>query len=207
MQVLARRRTSRPDPRSPVRRLLIAVAATMVMGAALAPGAASAQAPDPVLRFPYYVRDLPGTEWTAFVFYRSPGCVRADFNLLAFFDPPAAFACTLTVEGFAIADGPGPPRHQKLTGLGAVPIWFVRTAVVEDAAADGVLTIGELRGLDPLIGSASSFMEVLHPEPTAKNPKLVLNAAGTLQDGRSFRLHATWNGKLDRYKVRVAFGG
>ena len=41
-------------------------------------------------------------EWAAVAFYRAPGSVPADFNLLDLFDGPRAFDATLTVEGFEI---------------------------------------------------------------------------------------------------------
>ena len=148
-------------------------------------------------------------EWTPVIFYRPPGCIREDFNLLRFFDPPRAFACEpMTVQGFAIWEtGPGldpAPNHARLRGLGAVPIWFVRTEDLDRAESDGVLTIPELEALDPLMGHAGFYTETLHPTGAVKNVLLVVNARGTLEDGRSFRLHITLH--ADKRIVRVTFG-
>ena len=75
----------------------------------------------------------------------------------------------MTVEGFTIWEtGPGldpAPMHSRYLGLGAVPMWFVRTADYLAARADGVLTIGEVEALDPLMGHARLFGQVQHPSP------------------------------------------
>ncbi len=68
---------------------------------------------------PYYARIRSGfvihtDQVAAIVFYRQPGCVPAGFNLLNLFNPPTAFSCTLTVEGFEVFDQAPPP-------LGAAP--------------------------------------------------------------------------------------
>ena len=155
---------------------------------------------------PYYARIAPEPphiyedgEWAVFVFYRDPGCVRPDFNLLDFFDPPAAFGCASMVSGQSIwaeEIGVGAPRQVTMSGNGAVPVWLAPAAAARGAVADGMLTIGELEGLPGLLkGEASGFREVLMPHPLPPflgggghpNPKLTLVARGTLEDGRSFR--------------------
>jgi hypothetical protein len=132
-------------------------------------------------------------DWAAIVFYRPSGCIPPSFNLLDFFDIPAAFECTPpTTDGFEIwANGPDidpTPKLAELHGLGAVPVWFVSWPDLETAIADDVLTIGELVSLDPLVGSASSFHETLRP--TLKASTLELDARGLLEDGRSFQFNA-----------------
>jgi len=145
---------------------------------------------------PFYARTDPPlphtTEWGAIIFYRPPDCIPPDFNLLSFFDP-AAFACQpYTTDGFAIwKNGPETdpaPVQSKLFGLGAVPVWFVSWPALEGATADGVLTIGELESLSPLIGSASFYEETLHPSG-GNHPSMIESVArGTLADGRSFEM-------------------
>lgn len=132
-------------------------------------------------------------EWAAIVFYRDPACVPSGFNLLTFFAGPMAFSCPLTVEGFEIwENGPGQdpaPRMTKLREAGPVPVWFVSWPELQAAAADGVLTIAELRALPSLItGVASQFNETLHPSQSNKRGKINLHARGTLADGRAFSL-------------------
>jgi hypothetical protein len=159
---------------------------------------------------PFYARIQPvpphvfdDGEWAAVVFYRDPGCVPTGFNLLDFFDAPAAFGCQLTVEGASLWHGEafaGAPKIVVSRGTGAVPVWFVPAGVIHPAIDDGVLTIGELAGLDGLlVGHASQFNETLHPHALPPelgggghpNPKLIMNAHGGLEDGRRFNLHVT----------------
>jgi hypothetical protein len=130
--------------------------------------------------------------WLVLPFYRDPSCVRADFNLLNLFDVPAAFGCALTVEGFYMIEKdalPGTfPMIVQSTG-GAVPFWFVRWTDFQTAAADGVVTIGELQSLNPLVGTADKFNETLRPR--MDNHLIQINASGYLEDGRSFSFHLT----------------
>jgi len=195
-----------------VQRWLVAVAGAAAIGLSLIPRAAPAQVRVDPQTVPYYARIVTGTgEWTPVIFYRPADCIPEDFNLLLFFDPPRAFACEpMTVEGFAIWEtGPGldpGPDHARLQGLGAVPIWFVRTEDYLAAREDGVVTIGELEALDPLMGHARLFGQTLHPFPPVENSVLVVTATGTLQDDRSFRLHITLHFTKDHRLVQVDFG-
>jgi hypothetical protein len=141
--------------------------------------------------------------WVVIPFYRDPDCIRRNFNLLLFFDPPAAFGCPLTVEGFSLRHGGSaeiPPKISHSQGTGAVPFWFIPAGAVLDAMQDGMLTIGELTALVPLVGYATHFNEVLHPHPLPPalggggghpNPKIIINAHGMLMDGRRFQFHLT----------------
>lgn len=130
-------------------------------------------------------------EWVVNIFYRSPSCVPVNFNPLNFFDIPRAFRCPLTVEGFEVrSQAFGPPLHSELQGLGAVPVLFVKRAEFEAAAADGELTLTELLGLEAgVMGSASLYQEVLHPRGGARVVNADYQAAGTLENGRPFRVH------------------
>jgi hypothetical protein len=149
---------------------------------------------------PFYARLGRGDlyhddEWAAVVFYRPPSCVRPDFNLLDFFDIPAAFDCTpLTTEGFENwANGPeidAAPELTKLQGLGAVPVWFVPWPALQAAIADDMLTIGELESLPHLVGAASAYHETLRPLGVVKIATTEFDARGALEDGRSFQVHA-----------------
>lgn len=157
---------------------------------------------------PYYARVergpggsplVPHDEaWAAIVFYRQPDCVPAGFNLLNFFHVPAAFGCTLTVEGFEIwRNGPASdlaPIHVSSYGMGAVPVWLVEWWELQAAIIDDVLTMPELQGLATLRkGSASFFKETLHPDGGAQQTKLQIGASGLLEDGQAFRLHSEEN--------------
>jgi len=133
-------------------------------------------------------------EWAAIGFYRQTSCVPEEFNLLDFLDAPRAFGCELTVEGFEIwRNGPeagdlGPIQAVSF-GLGAVPIWFVKSDELQEAVADGVLTVAELGACASLRrGWASFFKETLHPFPVAQQTKLQIVARGTLEGGGAFFL-------------------
>jgi hypothetical protein len=142
-------------------------------------------------------------DWAAIPFYRAPACIPAAFNLLEFFDPPTAFNCPMTVEGFEIwKNGPWAgdlsPIQVVSHGAGNVPVWFVRWEVLRAALQDDSLTIGELRGLNPLKGTASYFKETLHPGEgpsggSAKNTKTQIVARGLLEDGRTFDFQSEEN--------------
>lgn len=140
---------------------------------------------------PAYARNLPGTvihtdEWAAVPFYRLPTCVPGDFNLLQFFDIPRAFGCPLTVSGRLVTESPEAVPRVVVTRGRDVPVWFASWPEVEAAMGDGVLTIDELSALDSLVmGTADVYQELLRPDEL-----VVVNAHGTLADGRSFRLHA-----------------
>jgi hypothetical protein len=139
-------------------------------------------------------------DWAAVVFYRDPGCIRADFNLVNFFDPPAAFFCTPVVTGASIWDsgiGVGAPKVATLSG-NAVPIWFFPAAALLAELQDSEITIGELAAVPGrLVGVASRYNETLHPSPLPDfmgggghpNPGIVITAHGTLEDGRRFQYH------------------
>lgn len=136
--------------------------------------------------------------WIAIPFYRAPECVPAGFNLLQFFDfpgpnGPGAFACPLLVKGFLLIEPDATlgtfPRQVILREAGSVPFWFLPSATFETAAQDGVLTVSELEALRPLRGAASSYHETLHPREGEH--KIFIDAAGLLEDGRTFRFHVT----------------
>jgi hypothetical protein len=140
---------------------------------------------------------LPHTnEWAVVVFYRSPGCIPNDFNLLDFLDfSGSPFLCDLHIEGrstWISLDDPY-PAAQFFRGTGAVPVWFVRWPELQSAAADDVLTIGELAALPSLtVGSASFFHESVRNDIRGQrggNETLV--ASGTLTDGPSFFVELT----------------
>jgi hypothetical protein len=129
--------------------------------------------------------------WVGIVFTRDPACVPGAFNLLDWLNPPAAWGCTLTVEGEQwFHDPPVPPDFQgHVRGLGAVPVYFVALSEYQAAIADDVLTIGELEGLPSLlVGYASFFHQVYHNtnQPTDHGHETIV-AHGTLEDGRTFQ--------------------
>lgn len=97
------------------------------------------------LGLPFYARIEPTPpyifgEWAVIVFYRDPGCIPASFNLLLFFDLPAAFGCSLTVHGASLHPSEaliGASKIAIFKGFGAVPVWFVPVENVNQALQDG----------------------------------------------------------------------
>lgn len=137
--------------------------------------------------------------WLVIPFYRTPSCVRPDFNLLQLFDVPAAFSCPLKVSGHYIIEQDAPvgtfPIIVQSSGS-AVPFWFVRWSAFQTAAADGVVTISELQSLNPLKGTADQFKETLRPR--MDHHLVQINASGRLEDGRRFQFHVTHVGDQTR---------
>lgn len=131
--------------------------------------------------------------WLVIPFYREPACVPDGFNLLQLYDAPGpggpgAFACPLVVSGSLTIEADAPlgtfPRQVVMTG-DAVPFWFIRWDDFVAASADGTFTMAELRSLEPIRGTASRFHETLMPR--MDDHRIIIQAAGALDDGRSFR--------------------
>lgn len=115
-------------------------------------------------------------------FYRDPACIPITFNLLVQFNPPAAFGCTLTVEGKRWWWNPATdpfPFQIRFSGLGTVPIYFVDAEELAGAVGDGVLTIPELEALPSLlIGIADDFHQVIHNANQAQGALVQGNGKG-----------------------------
>ena len=163
---------------------------------------------------PFYARLERGVvlqtgDWVAIAFYREPGCVPPQFNLLNFFDfgnIPAIFSCPLTVNGFEVWGDPATdpaPRQANLQGNGAVPVWFVSVADFQ-AALPGI-TKTELLAMPSLMqGTAVYFEETLHPMGAANQSMLEIVALGYLPDGRRFQFIAAEAANEVR-NVRIVF--
>lgn len=170
---------------------------------------------------PFYspIHDIPGVsfffphteEWGAAPFERELSCVPPGFNLLEVFDF-SSFSCALTVEGFQVWDNPptpfpvdpGPIKVQS-RGLGAVPIVFAHWDEIEEAMADGVLTLPELLDLPSAVeGTADRFVAnyVNGPLPLGFVMQKIV-ATGALTDGRSFRVHANSSQGGVRHQIEI----
>lgn len=135
--------------------------------------------------------------WLAVPFYRDPACIPTDFNLLELFhfpgpNGPGAFACPILVQGFMLIEPEAPlgtfPRQVVMEG-DSVPFWFVKWEDFQAAAADGLVTIGELQALTPVRGTADRYREML--KPRVGDHAVVISAGGTTEDGRRFSFHVT----------------
>lgn len=178
-------------------------------------------AEDPGLPFYARVELLPpfifnDGDWAAIVFYRDPGCVPADFNLISVFDFARAFSCPATVHGDSLWHGNvfnGAPKIVHISGDGAVPVWFVPwEAVKDEARPDGILTRADLEQVQGrLVGYANTYVEELQPHADPNigggghpNPKMIVHAHGRLEDGRNFMLHISWVRDVVR-AIRIRF--
>lgn len=166
--------------------------------------------------------DVPNNNrWAAIVFYRSPDCIPAEFNLGDFFDLPGpggigAFACPLLVEGHELwTNGPEAdvaPRYVvSRNAVPKLPVWFVAWPELEPYLSSGFIGIDDLRGMHSLRrGFARWFEERLYPNPVpgltggADAPGISLRASGELEDGGSFSL--SWDyadfGAVDDVVIR-----
>jgi hypothetical protein len=84
-------------------------------------------------------------------------------------------------------ENPAAPHHYHLKGKGDVIIWIIRYDQVLQLLVNESITIPELAALDPLVGHATSYNEVLRP---AGGGAPVFGgefvAHGILEDGRKF---------------------
>ncbi|MGY6519570.1 MAG: hypothetical protein ACXIUZ_12750 [Lysobacteraceae bacterium] len=143
---------------------------------------------------------LPRNEqWTALVFYREPGCVPPDFNLLQFTHFPGpeglgAFACPLVVEGydlrFASLDPSLPPEFMRMFNRSPEqPVWFVDSTALSALLDRGYVYINEIEDLPSLVrGRAWQFDERLYPSISNPEPGLTMHARGRLETGALFEL-------------------
>lgn len=132
------------------------------------------------------------------LFVRDPSCIPPNFDLLSWFDPPAAFGCDLTIEGKLWYDDPATdPFPYTVQHWGSeVPVYFVDRAELDEGLSGG-LTIGELQGMESLlIGTAERYRQVIHnSNHGASFGHEGLTASGTLEDGRAFKFR--YNERFD----------
>ena len=156
-------------------------------------------------------------EWAAIVLYRQLNCIPANFNLLQVFDVPRAFSCPLNdIGGYEVwrnAPGVDPaPAWSRLIGRSVVPVLFVRHTEFVAAAADGVLTLPELRALPSAkMGNATQFSELLRPSQSNGMPLLHITAQGRFADDSGFRLRWTLSrppgSDVNRSRTRIEMVG
>lgn len=184
----------------------------LIVLAMLAGGQQAVQANTRVIEngdyLPFYARwfDTDNGAWVVWVFYHSPDCIPASFNLLEFFTPGAADCLPSTTEGFMIYEhGLGideGPILSLLKGKGAVPVWLISLQDYFDAVSDEQLTIEELATLPSLQrGLADFYQETFRPYPIAVTNTMLVEARGKLMDGRDFKFHmnhteANYNAKI-----------
>ena len=154
-----------------------------------------------LLPFPMWARMASGAEYVIpatdeygiIIFYvNDPDLIPPDHNFYP--DNWFAFdALFLPDEAFSV-DGnswhlPGniAPHHYNMKGKGDVLFWIITFEQVLELLEGESITIPELEALDPLVGHADMYNEVLRPYGGGA-PVLggEINAHGTLEDGRRF---------------------
>ena len=188
-------KTTRIIPRRRILALLLVVAALLLTVSGAFANTKTGFGGD----LPLYARFQPDLivndgKWVAIVFYRPPECVPENFNLLVVVDFDA-FACTPpTTDGIAVwlgEPGASPPLQLHLHENGLVPVWFVAWDEMQAAIADNELTMPELEALPSLlVGAADFYSETLHADDAHNVPMINYVAKGSLEDGRSFYVHA-----------------
>jgi hypothetical protein len=157
--------------------------------------------------------------YAVIIFYREPSLIPAEFNLLTFFDPPAAFSVPLTVWGKLLWHGQigsGAPKVAHIEGS-SVPVWFVPVSPLEQLIQQqNSLTISDLQTIDGILkGTADKFKEIAHPHPLPEafgggghpQPKLNIIAQGTLDGGGEFMVNLSAQQKGDEWlrTTRIKF--
>ncbi|MDZ7789254.1 MAG: hypothetical protein U5L08_01925 [Xanthomonadales bacterium] len=159
--------------------------------------------------------DVPhDDDWAAIVFYRNPDCVPLDFDLGQFFhfpgpDSPGAFGCELLIEGSELwTNGPeedlAPVYARSRSAVPGLPIWFVTWTELSELFDAGTVFIDEIEALPSLVrGHAWWFEESLHPNGSAPDPAISLNARGRLESGGRFVLDWHYHANVDEDEVLI----
>jgi hypothetical protein len=131
-------------------------------------------------------------------FYRDPACIPGGFDLLQIFDPPTgpddlgAFTCSLTVWGRFLTEANNPPgTFPRLVNTWGsnVPFYIVSWELFHQTMEQGPVTMADLNAMNPMVATATAFSETLRPR--IGEHLVVINAQGTLTDGRAFSFHVT----------------
>jgi hypothetical protein len=80
-------------------------------------------------------------------FYRNPVCIPDSFNLLNYYDPPAAFGCELMVQGSFVIEKDAEEGQFPImayTSGTEVPVWIVDWAGFQSLMEEGTVTIVDL---------------------------------------------------------------
>lgn len=129
-------------------------------------------------------------------FYRNPECIPDSFNLLNYYDPPAAFGCELMVQGRFVIEKDAEegqfPIMAHTTGS-EVPVWIVDWSGFQSLKANGAVTIVDLEALQPIKATALQFEEYLSPR--INEHQVIIEAEGTVPDtDQKFLFHLTHEG-------------
>jgi len=129
-------------------------------------------------------------------FYRNPECIPDSFNLLNYYDPPAAFGCELMVQGRFVIEKDAEegqfPIMAHTTGSD-VPVWIVDWTGFQSLKANGAVTIVDLEALQPIKAIALQFEEYLSPR--INEHQVIIEAEGIVEGtDQKFLFHLTHEG-------------
>jgi hypothetical protein len=142
-------------------------------------------------------------EWAAITFYRSPEFAPLDYDLLNKFDPTAD--APLHIAGSIELTDEGNIFLVQVQGTDGVPVWFLKWDELQALAADGDLTMLELRTAASLReGTATFYEEQNHVFGVHPVSHLTVVAQGTLAGGGTFELVAIEVG-LELMHVQIDF--
>ena len=150
-------------------------------------------------------------EWGIIYFYvKDPSVIPEDFNLMSFFDF-RALGVDFAVQGSSWWEEGNQmaPYVSKLEENGPVPFWIITSDQAKQAAKDGIITMVELRDLNPIKGYANDFFEILRPfGGGAPVNGILTNASGQLENNKTFNfLFRTKvpGGDIEKGTMRVEF--
>lgn len=115
-------------------------------------------------------------------FYRNPECIPEHFNLLNYYDPPAAFGCELMVQGRFVIEKDAEEGQFPImahTTSSEVSLWIVDWAGFQSLMAEGAVTIVDIEALNPLKATALQYEEYLSPR--INEHQVVIEAMGTVK--------------------------
>jgi hypothetical protein len=116
-------------------------------------------------------------------FYRNPVCIPDSFNLLNYYDPPAAFGCELMVQGSFVIEKDAEEGQFPImayTSGTEVPVWIVDWAGFQSLMEEGTVTIVDLEELNPIKATALQFEEYLTPR--INEHQVIIEATGSVLD-------------------------
>jgi hypothetical protein len=129
-------------------------------------------------------------------FYRDPECIRGDFNFFAYYDPPVAFGCDLTVKGKFVIEAnaeQGTFPIMAHTGGTQVPVWVVDWAEFQALMENESVTLPEIETLNPIMAMAHHYEEYLSPR--MDEHEVIIEASGTIPGtGQQFTFVLTHRG-------------
>ncbi len=100
------------------------------------------------------------------------------------------------------------PLVAEVSGRGAVPVWFFDAAELQEAQADGEVTITDLAALPSRrTGTAAGYTELLHPSQSNAEPLIQFVADGALDDGTPFTVDVSFGAADVADHTTIAFEG